>query len=261
MTTASGLAPGDGLHPVQESFVEHFGFQCGFCTPGMTVSASVLTEEDLPDLDRLMKGNLCRCTGYRRCASRSRAPCGARGRHTAATTPRTGSATARDRRHAVGQSAHPPARPPGRAGPGALHLRHGRAGRAHPEGADEPACPRAHHSPSTRPRPRRSKASSRSSPTAMPPRAGTPRPATSIRRTTPTTPACSMTSCAIRGQRVAAVVAETATDRRGGVPPHPRRVRRPAGGVRSGARAHPGRPRHPPGPHRPPTVSRTPPAT
>ncbi|MGC5172363.1 molybdopterin cofactor-binding domain-containing protein [Microbacterium sp. DT81.1] len=65
VTTASGLGPGDELHPVQESFIEHFGFQCGFCTPGMTVSASVLTEQDLPDLDRLMKGNLCRCTGYR----------------------------------------------------------------------------------------------------------------------------------------------------------------------------------------------------
>ncbi|WP_062524952.1 molybdopterin-dependent oxidoreductase [Demequina rhizosphaerae] len=65
VTTAGGLAPGDEPHPVQESFARHFAFQCGFCTPGMTVTASTLTEEDLPDLDRRLKGNLCRCTGYR----------------------------------------------------------------------------------------------------------------------------------------------------------------------------------------------------
>jgi CO/xanthine dehydrogenase Mo-binding subunit/aerobic-type carbon monoxide dehydrogenase small subunit (CoxS/CutS family) len=65
ITTAGGLAPGEDLHPVQESFARHFAFQCGFCTPGMTVTASTLTEDDLPDLDRRLKGNLCRCTGYR----------------------------------------------------------------------------------------------------------------------------------------------------------------------------------------------------
>jgi len=65
VTTAAGLAPGDELHPVQEALVEKFGFQCGFCTPGMSVTASTLTESDLDDLDRRMKGNLCRCTGYR----------------------------------------------------------------------------------------------------------------------------------------------------------------------------------------------------
>jgi len=65
VTTAGGLAPEGGLHPVQESFAEHFGFQCGFCTPGMTVTASTLAEDDLPDLERRLKGNLCRCTGYR----------------------------------------------------------------------------------------------------------------------------------------------------------------------------------------------------
>ena len=64
VTTAGGLAPGDDLHPVQEQLVEHFGFQCGFCTPGMAVTASTLTEADLPELDRRMKGSLCRCTGY-----------------------------------------------------------------------------------------------------------------------------------------------------------------------------------------------------
>ncbi|MEV5070434.1 molybdopterin-dependent oxidoreductase [Microbacterium sp. LMI12-1-1.1] len=65
VTTAAALAGGDDLHPVQESLVEHFGFQCGFCTPGVAVTASTLTADDLPDLDRRMKGNLCRCTGYR----------------------------------------------------------------------------------------------------------------------------------------------------------------------------------------------------
>ncbi|MCJ1706075.1 molybdopterin-dependent oxidoreductase [Microbacterium sp. VKM Ac-2923] len=65
ITTAAGLAPGDELHPVQEALAEGFGFQCGFCTPGMSVTASTLTPDDLDDLDRRMKGNLCRCTGYR----------------------------------------------------------------------------------------------------------------------------------------------------------------------------------------------------
>lgn len=65
VTTAAGLARGEQLHAVQEALVEHFGFQCGFCTPGMSVTASTLCESDLADLDRRMKGNLCRCTGYR----------------------------------------------------------------------------------------------------------------------------------------------------------------------------------------------------
>ena len=65
VTTAGGLAPGDGLSEVQQSFVDHFGFQCGFCTPGMTVTATALTSEQREDLPRQMRGNLCRCTGYR----------------------------------------------------------------------------------------------------------------------------------------------------------------------------------------------------
>ncbi len=65
VTTASGLAPGNELHPVQEALIKNFGFQCGFCTPGMSVTASTLRPDDLNDLDRRMKGNLCRCTGYR----------------------------------------------------------------------------------------------------------------------------------------------------------------------------------------------------
>ncbi|QGV67023.1 molybdopterin-dependent oxidoreductase [Clavibacter nebraskensis] len=65
ITTAAGLGtPGD-LHPVQERFVEAAGFQCGFCTPGMVVTAASLADDDLDDLPRLMKSSLCRCTGYR----------------------------------------------------------------------------------------------------------------------------------------------------------------------------------------------------
>ena len=65
VTTAAGLGTPDALGPVQQSFVDHAGFQCGFCTAGMVVTASTLTPDQLPDLPRLMKGNLCRCTGYR----------------------------------------------------------------------------------------------------------------------------------------------------------------------------------------------------
>ncbi len=65
VTTAAGLAPGDELHPVQKALASGFGFQCGFCTPGVSVTASTLCASDLDDLDRRLKGNLCRCTGYR----------------------------------------------------------------------------------------------------------------------------------------------------------------------------------------------------
>jgi len=65
VTTAAGIGlPGD-LAPVQQRFVDAAGFQCGFCTAGMIVTASTFTDDDLDDLPRLMKGNLCRCTGYR----------------------------------------------------------------------------------------------------------------------------------------------------------------------------------------------------
>ncbi|HSP51735.1 MAG TPA: 2Fe-2S iron-sulfur cluster-binding protein, partial [Cryobacterium sp.] len=65
VTTVAGLGlPGD-LAPIQQRFVDAAGFQCGFCTAGMIVTASTLTETDLHDLPRLLKGNLCRCTGYR----------------------------------------------------------------------------------------------------------------------------------------------------------------------------------------------------
>ncbi|MDN4484084.1 molybdopterin-dependent oxidoreductase [Demequina lignilytica] len=104
VTTAAGLAPEGELHPVQESFVEHFAFQCGFCTPGMTVTASTLTEEDLPDLDRRLKGNLCRCTGYRpirEAVEHSVRGCGVDGSCPGVCGPGSGAA--------VGSSVRPPA--------------------------------------------------------------------------------------------------------------------------------------------------------
>ncbi|MDN5857561.1 MAG: (2Fe-2S)-binding protein [Pseudonocardia sp.] len=69
ITTVEGLAGPDGqLHPLQEAFVEHHGLQCGFCTPGMLISALHLLDTE-PDPDREtiraeMSGSICRCTGY-----------------------------------------------------------------------------------------------------------------------------------------------------------------------------------------------------
>ena len=69
VTTVEGLADGELLHPVQAAFVEHDGFQCGYCTPGQICSAvGLLGELDgPPDEDQireLMSGNLCRCGAY-----------------------------------------------------------------------------------------------------------------------------------------------------------------------------------------------------
>jgi carbon-monoxide dehydrogenase small subunit len=69
VTTVEGLQGTDGeLHPLQEAFVTHHGLQCGFCTPGMLMSALHLLDTQ-PDADRHtireeMSGNICRCTGY-----------------------------------------------------------------------------------------------------------------------------------------------------------------------------------------------------
>ena len=68
VTTIEGLAPRGGLHPIQQAFVDHHGLQCGFCTPGMILTATDLLERD-PDPDddtirRALRGNYCRCTGY-----------------------------------------------------------------------------------------------------------------------------------------------------------------------------------------------------
>ncbi|WP_396898920.1 molybdopterin-dependent oxidoreductase [Mycolicibacterium sp.] len=65
VTTVAGLGTPDDLHPVQRRFVDAAGFQCGFCTAGMVTTASTFTEDQLADLPQQLKGNLCRCTGYR----------------------------------------------------------------------------------------------------------------------------------------------------------------------------------------------------
>jgi carbon-monoxide dehydrogenase small subunit len=66
--TIEGLADGDVLHPMQEAFREHHALQCGFCTPGMVLSAIAIVEDN-PDptsdeIRHALEGNICRCTGY-----------------------------------------------------------------------------------------------------------------------------------------------------------------------------------------------------
>ena len=69
VTTIEGLAAADGaLHPMQEAFREHHGLQCGFCTPGMVMSAVDLLQHNPDpseqDVREWLEGNICRCTGY-----------------------------------------------------------------------------------------------------------------------------------------------------------------------------------------------------
>ncbi len=69
VTTIEGLAQGSQLHPMQEAFREHHGLQCGFCTPGMIMSAVDIVNRKGNQLDEAtvrheLEGNLCRCTGY-----------------------------------------------------------------------------------------------------------------------------------------------------------------------------------------------------
>ncbi|HXG53485.1 MAG TPA: (2Fe-2S)-binding protein [candidate division Zixibacteria bacterium] len=68
--TIEGLAENGTLHPLQEAFIEHGGFQCGFCTPGMILAAKALLDENPnpteAELKHFMHGNICRCTGYKK---------------------------------------------------------------------------------------------------------------------------------------------------------------------------------------------------
>jgi len=68
VTTIEGIATGDTLHPMQEAFRENHGLQCGFCTPGMVMSAIDMAKK-VPDateeqIRHWLEGNICRCTGY-----------------------------------------------------------------------------------------------------------------------------------------------------------------------------------------------------
>src|SRR5262245_4257404 len=68
ITTVEGLADGERLHPLQQAFHEHHGLQCGFCTPGLLLTAKALLDENPAPTDveirTAIAGNLCRCTGY-----------------------------------------------------------------------------------------------------------------------------------------------------------------------------------------------------
>lgn len=65
VTTIEGLGGGNGAHPMQKAFLEAQGYQCGFCTAGMIMTAASLDQAQKANLPTAMKGNLCRCTGYR----------------------------------------------------------------------------------------------------------------------------------------------------------------------------------------------------
>jgi carbon-monoxide dehydrogenase small subunit len=68
ITTIEGLAIGGNLHPLQEAFIEHHALQCGFCTPGMIMSAKALLDENPhpseKEIKSSLRGNLCRCGSY-----------------------------------------------------------------------------------------------------------------------------------------------------------------------------------------------------
>ena len=68
ITTVEGLSTDGTLHPIQQAFVDHFGFQCGYCTPGMVLLTKALLDEvpqpTREEIVRYMGGNICRCTGY-----------------------------------------------------------------------------------------------------------------------------------------------------------------------------------------------------
>jgi aerobic-type carbon monoxide dehydrogenase small subunit (CoxS/CutS family) len=68
ITTIEGLAGGEALHPIQQAFIDHFGLQCGYCTPGMLLLTKALLDENpSPSREQIvayMGGNICRCTGY-----------------------------------------------------------------------------------------------------------------------------------------------------------------------------------------------------
>jgi aerobic-type carbon monoxide dehydrogenase small subunit (CoxS/CutS family) len=81
VTTIEGLSEGGALHPIQRAFLEHGGFQCGFCTPGMILSVKALLKQhgdpDENTIRQWLGANICRCTGYQMIIEAVRAAAGA----------------------------------------------------------------------------------------------------------------------------------------------------------------------------------------
>ena len=82
ITTIEGLAPQGGLHPLQQAFWEKHGLQCGFCTPGMIMTAADLlagnAKPSEAEIRHALDGNLCRCTGYQNIVAAIQSAAGAR---------------------------------------------------------------------------------------------------------------------------------------------------------------------------------------
>ncbi len=133
VTTIEGLGePGGDLHPMQQQFLDAQGFQCGFCTAGMVMTAASLNQAQRRDLPRALKGNLCRCTGYRAIADavEGRAPCRAapcravaRPQPSGARWPRCGQ-RASPLHHGRGAGGSPAHEDPALAAPLGSHSRH-----------------------------------------------------------------------------------------------------------------------------------------
>ena len=142
VTTIEGLAQDGELHPMQKAFHEHHALQCGFCTPGMIMSACALLKDN-PDPDETeiregLEGNLCRCTGYQNIVAAVKAA-------------RHGGGGPSDRRRRALRELELGRRPPPQGGPAADHRphevdrQHRPAGHAAPRVRPQPLRPRAHH--------------------------------------------------------------------------------------------------------------------
>ena len=222
VTTVAGLGTPDDLHPMQRRFVEAAGFQCGFCTAGMITTASALSDDQLADLPEQLKGNLCRCTGYRAITdalagtSEHREVRGLGRRRPLGRRP--GGAARRHRHRAVhdGHAARRPAAHGGAAQPGA----------ARPHRLDRHRCGRTASGCAAGADPPRQ-------PAAWPSR----RPATTADSTIPTTPTCSTTPCGSSASGSPPWWPTAMARRRDGLPADPRRVRGAARGLRPGGGA------------------------
>jgi aerobic-type carbon monoxide dehydrogenase small subunit (CoxS/CutS family) len=79
VTTIEGLAEGERLHPIQQAFIEHGAIQCGYCSPGMILTAKALLDKNPTpteqDIKLAIAGNFCRCTGYNKIVTAIKAGC------------------------------------------------------------------------------------------------------------------------------------------------------------------------------------------